>query len=151
MERGQIIFDFVIPILLIIFGTYFEKNPVKKGAVIFGHRTRRSKQSEEAWDYANRRLGPLWKKWGVILFIIIALSYLLNPLAGRDLNLFHFILGVIFVFIPTILIEGELKRQFGEPQEKQKPVQGLRENKKLQKKGKSSKGKGKGKQQKTKK
>ncbi len=151
MERGQIIFDFVIPILLIIFGTYFEKNPVKKGAVIFGHRTRRSKQSEEAWDYANRRLGPLWKKWGATLFVIIAVSYFVNPLTGRDLNLFHFILGVIFVFIPTLLIEGELKRQFGDPDPEKKPVQGLRENKKLQKKGKSAKGKGKGKQQKTKK
>ncbi|NBG87492.1 SdpI family protein [Isachenkonia alkalipeptolytica] len=139
MERGQIIFDFVIPILLIIFGAYFERNPVKKGAVIFGHRTRRSKQSEEAWDYANRRMGPLWKKWGAILFVIIALSYVINPLAGRDLNYLHFILGVIFVFIPTFIIEGELKRQFGDPDREQKPVQGLRDNKKVKKQKKSDK------------
>jgi len=139
MDAAQIIFDFVIPILLIIFGAYFTKNPVKKGAVIFGHRTRRSKQSEEAWDYANRRRGPLWKKFGAILFIIVAISYFINPLSGRDLNLFHFILGVVFVFIPSIIIEGELKRKFGEPEDEKKPVQGLRDNKKIQKQQESKK------------
>ncbi len=133
MTEAQIIFDFVIPILLILFGAYFTKNPVKKGAVIFGHRTRRSKQSTEAWDYANKRRGPLWKKYGGILFVIIAISYFVNPLSGRDLNLFHFILGVVFVFIPSFVIEGELKRRFGEPDKMKKPVQGLRDNKRIQK------------------
>ena len=139
MDVAQIIFDFVIPVLLIIFGAYFTKNPVKKGDVIFGHRTRRAKQSKEAWDYANRRRGPLWKKFGVILFAIIAVSYFINPLSGRDLNVFHFILGVIFVFIPSFIIEGELKRQFGDPDKDKKPVQGLRENKKIQKQQASKK------------
>jgi|GEM_PF-1833275 len=133
MNVAQIIFDFVIPILLIIFGAYFTKKPVKKGAVIFGHRTRRSKQSEEAWEYANNRRGPLWKKWGAILFVIVAVSYFINPLTGRDLNMFHFILGVVFVFIPSFIIEGELKRKFGEPDQDKKYVQGLRDNKKIQK------------------
>lgn len=132
MDVVQIIFDFVIPILLILFGAYFTRKPVKKGAVIFGHRTRRSKQSEDAWDYANKRRGPLWKKWGVILFVIVAISYFINPLTGRDLNMFHFILGVVFVFIPSVIIEGELKRKFGEPEEKEY-VQGLRDNKKVKK------------------
>ena len=139
MDVVPIIFDFAIPILLITFGAYFTKNPVKKGAVLLGHRTRRSKQSEEAWDYANKRRASLWKKWGMILFGIVALSYFINPLTGRDLNMFHFILGVVFVFIPTFIIEGELKRKFGEPDADKEPVQGLRDNKKMQKQQQESK------------
>lgn len=134
MNVGQVIFDFVIPIMLIIFGTYFRKKPIKRDSVLFGHRTPRAKQSEEAWNYAHQRLGPLWQKTGIILFVIIGISYFINPLAGEDLNRFHFILGVISVFIPSVMIETDLKRKFGDPGEEKERIQGLRQNKKVKKK-----------------
>ncbi len=133
MDVGQIILDFAIPISLISFGAYFEKNPGKKWMVVLGHRTRRARQSDEAWDYANRRLGSLWKKWGAILLLVIALSYLANPMSENNLHIFNSVIGVIFIFIPTFIIEGELKKKFGDPKIERTTVQGLRDNKKLQK------------------
>ena len=133
MDQRQVIIDFAIPALMIIIGAFIMRNPNRMLMTVLGHRTRRSRQSDEAWDYANRRLGDFWKKLGALLFLLIGLSYLINPMEGRDLHSFNTVVGIVFLFIPSFLVERELKKKFGDPDIKRESVQGLRDNKKRQK------------------
>lgn len=133
MDQRQVIIDFAIPVLMMIIGAFIMRNPNRMLMTVLGHRTRRSRQSDEAWDYANRRLGDFWKKLGALLFLLIGLSYFINPLEGSDLHSFNTVVGIVFLFMPSILVERDLKKKFGDPDIKRESVQGLRDNKKRQK------------------
>lgn len=42
--------NLMIPVLMIVFGKVFIKNPPKTRNGIYGYRTRRSRKSQDAWD-----------------------------------------------------------------------------------------------------
>ena len=69
----------LIPILILVIGIIFQKHAPKEINGFIGYRTRRSMQSQEAWDYANKRMGEIWLALGVILLVVtIPLSLLLG-------------------------------------------------------------------------
>lgn len=67
--------NLMIPVLMIVFGKVFIKNPPKTRNGIYGYRTRRSRKSQDAWDFAHRYCGKLWWKtgWGMLPLAVISM------------------------------------------------------------------------------
>lgn len=110
---------FLVPVLVFIIGLRVKKNPPKEINKYKGYRTSLSMSSQEAWDYANGRLGGLMIRGalyslvaGVAGLIILIVSNL--PAEGV---IFPVIVSVILLIqvvcmiIPTITIEKELKNE----------------------------------------
>ena len=64
-----------VPLIMIIFGNMFLKNPPKKPNWAFGYRTKFSVKSQETWDFSQNLIGKYWKTLGLVLlpniFILI--------------------------------------------------------------------------------
>ena len=99
----------LIPILILVIGIIFQKHAPKEINGFIGYRTRRSMQSQEAWDYANKRMGEIWLAVGVILLVVtIPLSLLL----GENGVAVLVIAQTIALILSIIPVEMELKAKF---------------------------------------
>lgn len=103
------IFDLIIPLMMIILGHLFCKHPPKTINYILGYRTRRSMSSQENWLFANKRMGQLWFKWGLVLIVIVVLTRLLLPLENETLVQINMYIGLVFMMAPIVIVERELK------------------------------------------
>jgi uncharacterized membrane protein len=56
-----------LPVDMALIGARFKKNPPKRVNWLYGYRTARSMKSQEAWDYANRRMGEVWWHTGLVV------------------------------------------------------------------------------------
>jgi uncharacterized membrane protein len=104
--------DLLIPIIMVIFGLILKFKPPSKINGFYGYRTTRSMKSQNAWDYAQRRIGALWLYIGVILYIAIAISMLFSPASKEYLSLIHGGIGMIALLIGIPFVEKELKEKF---------------------------------------
>ena len=98
-----------VPILILVIVIIFQKHAPKEINGFIGYRTRRSMQSQEAWDYANKRMGEIWLALGVILLVVtIPLSLLL----GENGVVVLVIAQTIALILSIIPVEMELKAKF---------------------------------------
>ena len=69
-----------LPILMIIFGFIFKKNPPKSINWFYGYRTFRSMKDQKSWDYANKKMGEYWFKigWIILPLSVIPLLFVKN-------------------------------------------------------------------------
>lgn len=104
------LFDIIIPLMMIILGYLFYTHPPKTINYILGYRTRRSMSSQEKWNFANKRMGQLWFKWGWVLLILVLLTRLLLPIESETLVQINMYIGLIFMLAPIIIVEKELKK-----------------------------------------
>ena len=108
----------LIPAILLLVGVLLRKHPPRKINWYLGYRTARSMKSPEAWDYAQVRLGQLWRRFGLPLWVL-SLSAIL-PLGKASENLQGAVLlvvtGVQLVAVLAVIprIEKELKERFDE-------------------------------------
>ena len=107
---------FLIPAISFIVGTVSKKNPPKEINKYKGYRTARSMASQEAWDYANRRMGELLVKSSLQTFIVgivaavILIATKLDPasIAFICLLLIVMIAQTFMMVFATSRIEKEL-------------------------------------------
>ena len=97
---------------MVMFGLALKFKPPSKINNFYGYRTTRSMNSQESWDYAQRRIGVLWLYIGVILYIAIILSMLFLPVSKEKLSSIHGCIGVIALIIGIPFVEKELKEKF---------------------------------------
>jgi uncharacterized membrane protein len=109
---------FLMPIItgpiVIIIMLITLKYPPKKINSLYGYRTKRSMASQEAWDFAQPFSGKMMIKYMVIYTLTSALALPmkdLDPIIGVFLSLLTMIL---FMAIPIIKTESELKTRFGD-------------------------------------
>lgn len=62
----------VVPIVLVITALIFSKKQPGTINNLVGYRTKRSMESQEAWDYANRRMTTLMRTMSIIMLIASA-------------------------------------------------------------------------------
>ncbi|MBZ9688959.1 SdpI family protein [Clostridium estertheticum] len=106
--------DLGIPIIMVIFGLVLRFKPPSKINSFYGYRTTRSIKSQEAWDYAQRRIGGLWLYTGTILYIAINISLLILPASKESLSFIHGGIGIIALIIWIPFVQKELKEKFDE-------------------------------------
>lgn len=98
-----------VPILMLVIGIVFQKHAPKEINGFIGYRTRRSMQSQEAWDYANKRMGEIWLALGVILLVVSIPLTLLFAENGLTIAMIAQVVALIVSIIP---VEVELKAKF---------------------------------------
>lgn len=110
---------FLVPVITYIIGINVKKNPPKEINKIKGYRSALSMASQEAWDYANGRLGELMLKGSLYSLIagVIGLIILLIINLPTDAILFPILISAVMLIqavvmiIPTTRIEKELREE----------------------------------------
>ena len=108
----------LIPGIMTFTGLHFAKKPPKTINYVFGYRTPRSTKSPEAWEFANRYMGRLWSRLGMILLPLSLIPMLF--VMGKDGDAVGTMATVITVLqlIPLVgsifPVEKALKEKFGD-------------------------------------
>jgi uncharacterized membrane protein len=106
----------LIPLTLIVFGSYFIKSATKKINYFFGYRTSMSMKNKNTWAFAHTYCGKLWRTIGWIMLPLSVSAMLFVP--GKDTHaiaIFGNILCVIqlvFAAGPIIFTEIALNKHF---------------------------------------
>jgi len=108
---------FLVPVLMFIIGRRVRKNPPKEINNLVGYRTRRSMASQEAWDYANERLGELMIKSSLLTLIVGFAGVVVMEFKHPDpeqviftiLICIFMAIQVVIIILPMKTIEKELK------------------------------------------
>ena len=76
--------DLLVPGVMIGFGKEFQKNPPAEINPGYGYRTAMSSKNQDTWDFAQKRMGEVWHKWGKALLVpsFVPLLFVL----GRDVG-----------------------------------------------------------------
>lgn len=112
-------FNLIVPVVMILLGRLFETNPPHEINATFGYRTSRSMKSQDAWDFAQRYTGALWRKAGWVMLPLAALAQALTLLcpAMDAMCLWSLIPTALEVaaLVATIFpVERALKKRFDE-------------------------------------
>lgn len=105
-----------VPIVMIIFGNMFLKNPPKKPNWAFGYRTKFSVKSQETWDFSQNLIGKYWKTLGLVLLPLSNAT--LAIISGCDIDTIGKVVGVIeivqclFMIGATVAVSSKLKKVF---------------------------------------
>jgi uncharacterized membrane protein len=103
-------FDLLLPIGLFFIGALINRFPPKKINALAGYRTKRSMESQENWDFANKNAGLVYMVLSVVLTPLILLS---KGLAWSDPDtvlLVNTFVCVPLLFLPIVVIEPKLKK-----------------------------------------
>lgn len=105
-----------VPIIMIIFGNMFLKNPPKEPNWAFGFRTKFSMKSQETWDFSQNLNGKYWKTLGLVLLPLSNAT--LAIMNGYDIDTIGKVVGVIeivqclFMLGSTVAVSAKLKKVF---------------------------------------
>lgn len=105
-----------VPIVMIIFGNMFLKNPPKEPNWAFGYRTKFSVKSQETWDFSQNLIGKYWKTLGLVLLPLSNAT--LAIISGCDIDTIGKVVGVIeivqclFMIGATVAVSAKLKKVF---------------------------------------
>lgn len=115
----MLVCNLIAPVIMLLFGRRFIKNPPKERNGWYGYRTRRSGLSRETWDFAQRYMGEIWYKvgWTLLLFAVLGqLLTLLAPTMGSMCmwSMAPMTVEIIVMLAAIIPVERALKRNFDE-------------------------------------
>ena len=105
-----------VPLIMIIFGNMFLKNPPKKPNWAFGYMTKFSVKSQETWDFSQNLIGKYWKTLGLVLLPLSNAT--LAIMNGCDIDTIGKVVGVIeiiqclFMIGATFAVSSKLKKVF---------------------------------------
>lgn len=102
----------IVPFTMIFIGKVLEKNPPKDINDFYGYRTKRSRKSQKAWDYAQVKCGNTWFKVGIGLGIIAIVLNLSIPIKIEILSVINIIIGVFALILTIPYVENKLKKNF---------------------------------------
>lgn len=104
----------IIPVMMLIYGTIFTNHPPKNRQALFGFRTPRSMKSQKNWLMAQKEMGKLWTRIGLVEIILVFMLELFFTKTGDPVLIVYGSLGLMVVqVIPLIssyiIIERKLK------------------------------------------
>lgn len=118
MTDARWLINFVLPIGLTFYGLMYRFRAYRKMSYFFGYRTSLTQLSKETWEYANKRVGNLWMKAGLIYTVITILYVFLFQNTSERPSIILFALGFALIMYTFVTIEKEIKAKFddkGEP------------------------------------
>ena len=108
--------NLLIPAIMLLLGTRFQRHPPEKINHVYGYRTARSMRNQETWDFAHQVCGKIWFWAGAIMLPLSLLAML--PALDRDVEAVGIwcipVVGVqLAVLVGSIFpVERALKRNF---------------------------------------
>ena len=108
----------LIPLMMWGIGIRFEKNPPAGINGVIGYRTKRSMKSQEAWDFAQRYMGSLWKKAGLLMLVpsvaATAFTYRMTEEGIGNVSLVLIHVQMVILLVAIYPVEKALKMKFDE-------------------------------------
>ena len=84
MKLGMWIFmlvcNLLIPVVMIFLGRSYLRKPPKERNSLYGYRTNRSMKNQDTWDFAQRKMGEVWQKVGLVMLPLAVLGQTLTLL-----------------------------------------------------------------------
>lgn len=77
----MLVCNLLIPAVVIWYGRRFQANPPREPNAWFGYRTNRSMKNQDTWDFAQRKMGEVWGRWGFVMLPLAVLAQALTLLA----------------------------------------------------------------------
>lgn len=74
--------NLILPVLMVVIGKVFVKNPPRKINWVYGYRTHRSMKNQDTWNFAHLYCGKLWWKAGWVMLPLSVVSML--PVVGKS-------------------------------------------------------------------
>ncbi|NLA95326.1 MAG: SdpI family protein [Clostridiaceae bacterium] len=118
MKDMTVLTVLIIPATMLATGLIFRKWAPKSINYLLGYRTRRSTINDDTWIFANRTMGVIWTRWGLLMLIpslILVLVFLNQPteLLNR-LSLILTVIQLVLMVLSIIPVERALKARFDE-------------------------------------
>lgn len=108
----------LVPLVMIFFGSRFEKGAPEDVNTFIAYRTRRSTVNGDTWQYAHKKFGHICKLFGLIALPVSAAIMLITAKMSPDAAniLATLVIGIQFIvlFVTVILTEKDLKNSFDE-------------------------------------
>ena len=108
----------LVPLTMLLSGRLLDKYPPKEVNGLLGYRTKRSRKSADAWNFAQHFCGRLWVKIGIVLFPVTLLAML--PFLKSGVDAVSIAALVVMVAQVTVMVasiwpvERALRRNFDE-------------------------------------
>ena len=123
MKLGMWIFmlicNLLIPAAAVWYGRRFRASPPREPNAWFGCRTARSMKSRDAWNFAQRKMGEVWGRWGYAMvppvLVCQGLTLLCPTVDGMCLwSLPITTAEVLLLLLSMIPVERALRENFDE-------------------------------------
>ncbi|MDE5596749.1 MAG: SdpI family protein [Lachnospiraceae bacterium] len=108
--------NLMIPVLMIVIGKVFIKNPPKTINRIYGYRTSRSMKNQDTWNFAHFYCGKLWWKIGWVMLPLAIIGML--PVIGKNDDIVGGVSAVVVtaeciaLFVTIFFVERALVKKF---------------------------------------
>lgn len=115
----MLVCNLIVPAVMFFFGRRFLKKPPMERNNLYGYRTTRSMRNQETWDFAQRRMGEVWRKTGLVMLPLAVLGQALTLLAptAESMCLWSLVptsIEVVALATTIFPVERALKRNFDE-------------------------------------
>ncbi len=118
MKDMSLLTALIIPATMLATGLIFRKWAPKSINYLAGYRTRRSTINDDTWIFANRTMGVIWTRWGLVMLIlslILMLIFLNQPTELlNQLSLILTVIQLVLMVLSIIPVERALKANFDE-------------------------------------
>lgn len=108
--------DLLIPIIMLIAGYFMHKHPPKNINYVIGYRTARSMRNMDTWMFAQKKIGMLWQKTGLIALIVsivIQIPFLFLSVDAFSIVCLVLMFAQLALLLLTIVpVERALKKKF---------------------------------------
>lgn len=101
----MMIMNLLVPLVMLVFGSYFRKHAPKKINGLYGYRTTMSMKNQDTWVFAHHYCGGIWRKIGAMLFVVTAIGMLL--VLGKSEDEVG-IVGLIICVIQLAMLIGSI-------------------------------------------
>lgn len=109
--------NLIVPLVILIIGIATKNHIPKNRYGSVGYRTKRSRSSQEAWEYANTEMAKIMTKLGAVMLIVsIVVSVFFIKSTENVVSIVTTVVVILqcVALIPPILgIEKKLKDRFG--------------------------------------
>lgn len=115
----MLICNLLIPAVAIWYGRRFQANPPREPNGVFGYRTTRSMKNRDTWNFAQRKMGQVWGRRGLVMLplavVCQGLTLLCPTVDGMCLwSLPITVVEVALLLLSMIPVERALKVNFDE-------------------------------------
>lgn len=107
-----VLMNSLVPVMMIIFGVLWRKNPPKSVNWVYGYRTSMSMKNKETWKFAHMHNAKVWRWVGAIwLAISIILMFFFKD-DYENVSLWINLIGLGIMILSLIPTEIALRKNF---------------------------------------
>ena len=115
----MLVCNLLIPAVTVWYWQQFKKDPPKEPNAWFGYRTNRSMKNQDTWNFAQRKMGAVWGRWGLAMLppavVCQALTLLCPTVDGMCLwSIPITTVETALLLLSMIPVERALKQNFDE-------------------------------------